>query len=116
MTRTLTPPAPVTLAAFDKMFEEVKNWGRWGDDDELGTLNYITPGQGGRGRGPGPQGPLRLHGDPDQQAGRPRQSEPGRASDVADARPARQRERAFLRHVLSSAWRAMAIAIPMSMR
>ncbi len=43
MTRTLTPPAPVTLAAFDKMFEEVKNWGKWGDDDELGTLNYITP-------------------------------------------------------------------------
>jgi kynurenine formamidase len=21
----------------------VSNWGRWGDDDELGTLNYITP-------------------------------------------------------------------------
>src|SRR5258708_25758116 len=24
------------------MFEAVKNWGRWGADDELGTLNYIT--------------------------------------------------------------------------
>lgn len=22
--------------------EKVKNWGRWGDDDEIGTLNYIT--------------------------------------------------------------------------
>jgi kynurenine formamidase len=22
---------------------EVSNWGRWGDSDELGTLNYITP-------------------------------------------------------------------------
>ena len=22
--------------------EKVRNWGRWGDDDELGTLNYIT--------------------------------------------------------------------------
>ena len=43
MTRTLTPPAPVSLAAFDAMFEEVKNWGRWGPDDELGTLNYLTP-------------------------------------------------------------------------
>jgi kynurenine formamidase len=43
MTRSLTPPAPVTLAAFDTMFEELKNWGRWGEDDELGTLNYITP-------------------------------------------------------------------------
>lgn len=43
MTRTRTPPAPVTLAAFDAMFEAVKNWGRWGPDDELGTLNFITP-------------------------------------------------------------------------
>ena len=43
MTRTLTPPAPVTLAAFDTMFEAVKNWGRWGPDDERGTLNYLTP-------------------------------------------------------------------------
>ena len=43
MTRTLTPPAPVTLAEFDALFEAVKNWGRWGPDDELGTLNYITP-------------------------------------------------------------------------
>ena len=39
----LTPPAAVTLAEFDETFEAVKNWGRWGDDDELGTLNYITP-------------------------------------------------------------------------
>ena len=43
MTRTLTPPAPVSLAAFDAMFEAVKNWGRWGADDERGTLNYLTP-------------------------------------------------------------------------
>src|ERR1700741_2799638 len=43
MTRTLTPPAPVSLAAFDTMFEQIKNWGRWGEDDELGTLTYITP-------------------------------------------------------------------------
>ncbi|MGB5755274.1 MAG: cyclase family protein [Acidimicrobiales bacterium] len=25
------------------MFESAKNWGRWGDDDEAGALNYITP-------------------------------------------------------------------------
>ena len=37
-----TPPAPVTLAEFDEIFEAVKNWGRWGPDDELGTMNYIT--------------------------------------------------------------------------
>ncbi|HEX4518303.1 MAG TPA: cyclase family protein [Gaiellaceae bacterium] len=24
-------------------FQKVSNWGRWGADDELGTLNYITP-------------------------------------------------------------------------
>ena len=85
MTRTLTPPAPVTLAAFDTMFEEVKNWGKWGDDDELGTLNYITPDKVAAAAAPRPQGPLRLDGDPDQQAGRPRQSESGGASDVPDA-------------------------------
>ena len=42
MTRALTPPAPVSLADFDKLFESVKNWGRWGPDDDRGTLNYIT--------------------------------------------------------------------------
>ena len=24
-------------------FDSLSNWGRWGDDDEAGTLNYITP-------------------------------------------------------------------------
>lgn len=24
-------------------FESLSNWGRWGPDDELGTLNYVTP-------------------------------------------------------------------------
>jgi kynurenine formamidase len=23
--------------------EQLSNWGRWGDDDELGTLNFVTP-------------------------------------------------------------------------
>lgn len=27
----------------DALFDEVNNAGRWGDEDELGTLNYITP-------------------------------------------------------------------------
>jgi kynurenine formamidase len=43
MTRALTLPSAVSLEEFDAMFESVKNWGRWGPDDELGTLNYITP-------------------------------------------------------------------------
>ena len=25
------------------MFEKIKNWGRWGPDDERGTMNYLTP-------------------------------------------------------------------------
>ncbi len=33
----------ISLADFEAMFESVKNWGRWGADDERGTLNYITP-------------------------------------------------------------------------
>ena len=36
-------PAPVTLREFNELYESVKNWGRWGPGDELGTLNYITP-------------------------------------------------------------------------
>ena len=39
----LTPPAPVTMREFERIFQSVKNWGRWGDDDQLGTMNYITP-------------------------------------------------------------------------
>ena len=24
-------------------FQKLSNWGRWGDDDQLGTLNFLTP-------------------------------------------------------------------------
>lgn len=27
----------------DDLIARVSNWGRWGDDDQFGTLNYITP-------------------------------------------------------------------------
>jgi len=33
----------MSLKEFDKFFESLKNWGVWGDRDELGTLNYLTP-------------------------------------------------------------------------
>ena len=33
----------VTLRTIQAMAERVKNWGKWGPDDELGTLNYVTP-------------------------------------------------------------------------
>ena len=38
-----TAAAPkVSLEEFDRVFESVKNWGKWGPNDQLGTLNYIT--------------------------------------------------------------------------
>jgi kynurenine formamidase len=37
------PPEMVTRAQFEAWFKEISNWGRWGKDDELGTLNLITP-------------------------------------------------------------------------
>jgi kynurenine formamidase len=33
----------MTAAAFASLFEELKNWGRWGADDQRGALNLITP-------------------------------------------------------------------------
>jgi kynurenine formamidase len=33
----------VSVDEFETIFESVKNWGRWGDDDVMGTLNLITP-------------------------------------------------------------------------
>jgi kynurenine formamidase len=36
-------PAPVSKAEFERFFQAVSNWGRWGPDDEKGTLNYIQP-------------------------------------------------------------------------
>ena len=35
-----TPP---TEADVDRYFEKLNNWGRWGKDDQKGTLNLITP-------------------------------------------------------------------------
>ncbi len=32
----------LTAADMEHMFEEVKNWSKWGDDDERGALNYIS--------------------------------------------------------------------------
>ena len=33
----------VDLVEFERIFGAVRNWGRWGPDDQLGTLNYLTP-------------------------------------------------------------------------
>ena len=37
------PPAQVSRAQFDSWMQEISNWGRWGKEDELGTLNLVTP-------------------------------------------------------------------------
>jgi kynurenine formamidase len=34
--------APRNAAEFDTMFQQIKNWGRWGPDDQLGSVNLIT--------------------------------------------------------------------------
>jgi kynurenine formamidase len=33
----------ISRSDFDQLFESVSNWGRWGNDDQRGTLNLITP-------------------------------------------------------------------------
>jgi kynurenine formamidase len=35
--------APRDAAEFDTLFQQIKNWGRWGADDQLGSVNLITP-------------------------------------------------------------------------
>ena len=37
-----TPRPPRNLAEFDELFQKVKNWGRWGKDDQLGSANLVT--------------------------------------------------------------------------
>jgi hypothetical protein len=37
-------------------FRTLSNWGRWGVEDQLGTLNFLTPGKDPARRGPGARG------------------------------------------------------------
>jgi kynurenine formamidase len=32
-----------STADLDRMYESLKSWGRWGDDDQRGALNHLTP-------------------------------------------------------------------------
>ncbi len=41
MDRPKTNPSFVSAREFEQLFERVSNWGRWGADDEQGTLNYL---------------------------------------------------------------------------
>jgi kynurenine formamidase len=40
---TTAEARPATIEEWRAVGDRVRNWGRWGDDDELGTLNLITP-------------------------------------------------------------------------
>jgi len=35
-------PTKMTAAEFDALFKKINNWGRWGKDDVMGTMNLIT--------------------------------------------------------------------------
>ncbi|HXH21741.1 MAG TPA: cyclase family protein [Dehalococcoidia bacterium] len=37
------PAKPISRDEVDALFQKVSNWGRWGEDDQLGALNLITP-------------------------------------------------------------------------
>ena len=41
--RTTTYPTMTTVEEYRHAMEELSNWGRWGEDDELGASNLITP-------------------------------------------------------------------------
>jgi kynurenine formamidase len=43
MVASNNPPRTLVRADLDRMAEKVRNWGRWGPDDEIGTLNLVGP-------------------------------------------------------------------------
>ena len=40
--RTAKGEYMASMSDFRRVADDVRNWGRWGDADELGTLNFIT--------------------------------------------------------------------------
>jgi kynurenine formamidase len=40
---TTQQAVPTTSRDVEEIFEQVKNWGRWGAEDQRGALNFITP-------------------------------------------------------------------------
>ena len=38
------PARKITRQDMRDAAEKYKNWGKWGPDDEIGTLNFTTPG------------------------------------------------------------------------
>ena len=53
------PSTPwMTSKEHSELFEAVKNWGRWGPDDEAGALNLITPEKRAAAAGEVTHGPV----------------------------------------------------------
>jgi kynurenine formamidase len=56
----------VTAADYEKWKKDLSNWGRWGKDDEIGTLNLITPAKRKQAAALVKEGfSVSLAGDPD---------------------------------------------------
>jgi kynurenine formamidase len=56
----------VTKEQYERWKKELSNWGRWGKDDEIGTLNLITPAKRKAAAGLVREGvSVSLAGDPD---------------------------------------------------
>ena len=43
LTWAVGEPPEMSRVEFDQLMQDISNWGRWGADDQLGTLNLITP-------------------------------------------------------------------------
>jgi hypothetical protein len=87
----------VSDPAVDALIPVISNWGRWGDDDELGTLNFITPEKRVAASLRGAKTPIRLLTCGNQrlrtlQGGDKRRAAEGVAClGTAESRPARCR-------------------------
>ena len=68
------------VEAATEMFEAVKNWGRWGADDERGALNLITPEQVAARRGWARRGSVVSCGRPLPGDRRPSTTRPRRST------------------------------------
>ena len=73
------PLEMVTRAQFEAWFKEISNWGRWGKDDELGTLNLITRGEAQGRRRTGARRRVGVAVTGTEQDGRRPQHQPVRA-------------------------------------
>jgi kynurenine formamidase len=63
-----TDRAAVTPEQYERWKAELSNWGRWGKEDEIGTMNLITPAKRRAAAGLVKEGvSVSLAGDPDTQ-------------------------------------------------